>query len=120
MPRRSLPEDSIDKYWSPDLVHANDRHCGLIPSGPTHVFLLSSRSITLHTKESSTVVRSPTLGIPEASFHIDEVEFYNRFSFIKAGLVYASHLTTVSQTYAREITTAEFGCGLEGSPQATR
>src|SRR3954452_22045610 len=54
------------------------------------------------------------LGIPEASFNIDGVEFYNRLSFIKAGLVYASHLTTVSQTYAREITTAEFGCGLEG------
>jgi len=54
------------------------------------------------------------LGIPDACFHIDGVEFYDRLSFIKAGLVYASHLTTVSQTYAREITTTEFGCGLQG------
>ena len=35
-------------------------------------------------------------------------------SFLKGGLVYASHLTTVSATYAREITTRELGCGLEG------
>jgi starch synthase len=35
-------------------------------------------------------------------------------SFLKGGLVYASHLTTVSATYAKEITTHEFGCGLEG------
>ena len=35
-------------------------------------------------------------------------------SFLKGGLIYASHLTTVSATYAREITTPELGCGLEG------
>jgi starch synthase len=35
-------------------------------------------------------------------------------SFLKGGLVYASHLTTVSETYAREITTPELGCGLAG------
>jgi len=35
-------------------------------------------------------------------------------SFLKGGLVYASHLTTVSSTYAREITTSELGCGMEG------
>jgi starch synthase len=56
----------------------------------------------------------PRLGIPAQSFHIDGVEFYDRLSLMKAGLVYASHLTTVSQTYAAEITTPEFGCGLEG------
>jgi starch synthase len=54
------------------------------------------------------------VGVPDACFHIDGVEFYDGFSFIKAGLLYAAHLTTVSQTYAREITTPEFGCGLEG------
>jgi starch synthase len=54
------------------------------------------------------------IGAPESSFHIDGVEFYDKLSFLKGGLVYASHLTTVSSTYAREITTQEFGCGLEG------
>ncbi|MEK5769049.1 glycogen/starch synthase, partial [Acinetobacter schindleri] len=54
------------------------------------------------------------IGAPESSFHIDGLEFYDKLSFLKGGLVYASHLTTVSATYAKEITTAELGCGLEG------
>ena len=54
------------------------------------------------------------IGAPESSFHIDGLEFYDQLSFLKGGLVYASHLTTVSATYAREITTRELGCGLEG------
>ena len=54
------------------------------------------------------------IGAPASSFHIDGLEFYDKLSFLKGGIVYASHLTTVSETYAREITTAELGCGLEG------
>jgi starch synthase len=45
---------------------------------------------------------------------VDRLEFHGRISFLKGGLVYAKALTTVSPTYAREIQTAEFGCGLEG------
>src|SRR5205085_10157708 len=54
------------------------------------------------------------IGAPEQSFRIDGLEFYDKVSFLKAGLIFASHLTTVSETYAREITTPAFGCGLEG------
>jgi glycogen synthase len=54
------------------------------------------------------------IGAPEEAFTINGVEFFNRVSFLKAGLVYATHLTTVSQTYAREITTPALGCGLDG------
>ncbi len=54
------------------------------------------------------------IGAPESSFHVDGLEFYDKVSFLKAGLVYSNHLTTVSATYAREITTPEHGCGLEG------
>jgi starch synthase len=54
------------------------------------------------------------IGAPAESFHIDGLEFYDKLSFLKGGLIYSSHLTTVSETYAREITTPELGCGLEG------
>src|SRR5262249_15744154 len=54
------------------------------------------------------------IGAPEDSFHIDGLEFYNKLSFLKAGLIFASPLTPVSATSAREITTPELGCGLEG------
>src|SRR6202012_147534 len=50
----------------------------------------------------------------ENSFHIDVLEFYDKLSFLKGGIVYASHLTTVSETYAKEITTPELGCGMAG------
>jgi starch synthase len=42
------------------------------------------------------------------------MEFYGKMSFLKAGMAYSSHITTVSATYAQEITTPEFGCGLDG------
>ena len=42
------------------------------------------------------------------------MEFYGKLSFLKAGIVYSSHITTVSETYAQEITMPVFGCGLDG------
>ena len=54
------------------------------------------------------------IGAPANSFQIEGIEFYDKVSFLKGGLVYSDHLTTVSETYASEITTPEFGCGLEG------
>lgn len=103
--------------WSADLVHANDWPCALIPGYLRWVDSNLPSVFTIHNLAYQGVFDRSSLGrlgIPEASFHINGVEFYDRLSFIKAGLVYASHLTTVSQTYAREITTTEFGCGLEG------
>ena len=49
-----------------------------------------------------------------AAFNIHGVEFFGRISFLKAGLNYAAHVTTVSNAYAEEITRPEFGCGLDG------
>jgi starch synthase len=58
--------------------------------------------------------RAGSLGIPDHAFRIDGVEFHGKLSFLKAGLFYASHLTTVSPTCAEKILRPEFGCGLEG------
>jgi starch synthase len=54
------------------------------------------------------------LGVPRRYFHPEGVEFYGQVSFMKAGIVYADVLNTVSETYSREIQTPEFGEGLDG------
>ena len=45
---------------------------------------------------------------------IDGVEFYGQMSMMKAGLLFADRVTTVSPRYSLEIQTQEFGCGLDG------
>jgi starch synthase len=55
------------------------------------------------------------LGLPGDLFHADALEFYGNLNLMKAGLVFAEKLTTVSPTYAREIVESpETGAGLEG------
>ena len=54
------------------------------------------------------------LGLPLQSFGINGVEYFGGLSFLKAGLYYSDHITTVSPTYAREIQTAPLGFGMEG------
>jgi starch synthase len=55
-----------------------------------------------------------SLRLPDDLFTPDGMEFHGQISFLKAGIRYSDRLTTVSPSYAREILTPEFGCGLEG------
>src|ERR1700731_4508983 len=112
-----LAAGTLDKNWAADLVHANDWQSALVPA-----YLPGSGSkiptiLTIHNLAYQGLFAKETLrriGAPADSFHIDGLEFYDKLSFLKGGLNYASHLTTVSETYAKEITTHELGCGLEG------
>jgi starch synthase len=54
------------------------------------------------------------LGLPPQALTIDGVEYYGGVGYLKAGLMLADRITTVSPTYAREILTPEFGMGLDG------
>jgi starch synthase len=112
-----LAAGSLDKNWSADLVHANDWQSALVPAYLSWNALRIPTILTIHNLAYQGLFPKESLrriGAPEDSFHIEGLEFYNKLSFLKGGIVYASHLTTVSETYAREITTPELGCGLEG------
>src|SRR6201994_635030 len=112
-----LAAGTLDKNWAADLVHANDWQAALVPAYLAWRGVQVPSILTIHNLAYQGLFPRESLrriGAPEASFHIDGLEFYDKLSFLKGGLIYASHLTTVSTTYAREITTSEFGCGLEG------
>jgi starch synthase len=112
-----LAAGTLDKNWAADLVHANDWQAALTPAYLTWKGARVPSILTIHNLAYQGLFPKESLrriGAPESSFHINGVEFYDKLSFLKGGLVYASHLTTVSATYAREITTPELGCGLEG------
>jgi len=104
--------------WRPDVVHANDWHAGLVPLLLSHAAMSRPGTVlTIHNLAFQGLFdadRLPRLGLPAGCFTPEGIEFYGRISFLKAGIRYADCLTTVSRTYAQEIRTPEFGCGLDG------
>jgi starch synthase len=102
--------------WVPDLVHANDWHAGLLP------LMVSARKkarpatvFTIHNLAYQGLFEAeqfPRVGVPAELF--SNLEFYGRISYLKGGIHSADALTTVSPTYADEILTTEYGCGLDG------
>ncbi len=117
----------IDPQWSPAVLHAHDWHAALAPAllklwGPAAQRGVSSL-YTVHNLAYQGVFDSfhlRELGLPEEAFRVEGLEFHGRISYMKAGLYYADHITTVSPTYAREIQTAEQGCGLDGLLRSRR
>jgi starch synthase len=106
--------------WQPDIVHVNDWPGGLTPAYMRWDGVDVPTVLTIHNIAYQGLFNADLkqqLGIPEHAFHIDGVEFHGRLSFLKAGIFYATHVTTVSPTYAREITTEAFGAGLHGLMQ---
>src|ERR1700722_15612840 len=112
-----LAAGQVDPDWRADILHANDWPSAMAPAYLAWNKLRVATILTIHNLAYQGLFPRETLrriGAPDAAFAIDSVEFYNEVSFLKSGLVYADHLTTVSATYAREITTPQFGCRLEG------
>jgi starch synthase len=103
--------------WRPDVVHVNDWPGGLTPAymqwdGTDVPTVLTIHNIAYQGNFDAN--QRHFLGIPDSAFNINGVEFHGRVSFLKAGGFYASHVTTVSPTYASEITTETQGAGLHG------
>jgi starch synthase len=107
----------------PDIMHLNDWQSALIPA-----FLIDQSShdpllhrcatvMTIHNMAYQGMFPADVFdltGLGRAAFwHPGQLEFWGDVNFLKAGIVNADMVSTVSPTYAREITTPEFGCGLE-------
>ena len=120
---RAVLEFLRQSEWKPEVIHCNDWQTGLIP-----VYLKTSykgdRALsdiatlyTVHNLAYQGVFAPETLsaiGIDRSLLTPDRLEFYGQVSFMKGGLVFADVLSTVSETYSREIQTGEFGERLEG------
>jgi starch synthase len=102
----------------PNVVHAHDWQAGL-----THAYLHYSdrpRPGTVMTVHNLAYQGQfprewlGAIGLPAESFAIDGVEYYGAIGYLKAGLLFADRITTVSPTYSREIQLPEAGMGLDG------
>jgi starch synthase len=108
--------------WRPDAVHVHDWQVGLVPA----LMLQQQREgwatppptcLTIHNLAYQGTFPAEAFGLtnlPEEFFGIEGAEFYGQLNCLKAGIAFADRITTVSPRYAREITTEEFGCGLDG------
>src|SRR5262249_35543492 len=107
----------LDRNWAADLVHANDWQAALAPAYLAWKGANIPSILTIHNLAYQGIFPRESLrriGAPENSFHIDGLEFYDKLSFLKGGLVYASHLTTVSTTYPQKFTNPHLASRLQG------
>jgi starch synthase len=110
--------------FKPHVIHCHDWQTGLIPAllrGPfrsSSWFSDTSTVFTIHNVGYPGLFpadRLPVTGLPPADFfHPEGLEYYGKISLLKAGIVYANVVTTVSEKYAQEIQTREYGMGMEG------
>lgn len=107
----------------PDVFHVHDWQAALIPVYLRTTYLddpvlrSAATVLTIHNAAYQGKFSPNTtelLLFPWDLFTMDKVEQFDRFDFLKGGVVFSDLLTTVSRKYAEEIQTAEFGEQLEG------
>lgn len=103
--------------WQPDIVHCHDWQAGLTPYYMKVNNSKAKSIITIHNIAFQGIAparKRRALSILPKDFNPEGVEYFGNISTLKAGLMYADKLTTVSPTYAQELMTHEFGMGMEG------
>jgi len=109
--------------WRAELVHVHDWQVALVPA----LMQYDQRTggwgnppatcLTIHNlayQGTFPAAAFALTNLPGEYFTIEGAEFYLQLNCLKAGIAFADTITTVSPRYAREITTEEFGCGLDG------
>jgi starch synthase len=115
-----LARGGLDPFWRAEILHAHDWHVGLAATylrlegdprpAPGSVFTV--HNLAFQGLFPPSLIAE--LGLPPTLFTPAGIEFWGEVSFMKAALIHADRVTTVSPGYAAEIATPAFGCGLDG------
>ena len=104
--------------FRPQVVHAHDWQAALAPAylhyadGPRPGTAITIHNLAFQGHFPASIFAE--LGLPATAMTIDGVEYFGGVGYLKAGLLLADRITTVSPTYAREIMTPAFGMALDG------
>ncbi len=109
--------------FSPDIIHHHEWQTGLIPAYLKSIYrgnpLFSRTAVifTIHNIAYQGLFKKEKFlvtGLPQEMYNPEGIEYWERINLMKAGIVYADSINTVSHKYSEEIQTPEFGYGLEG------
>ncbi len=109
--------------WQPEVLHVHDWQAGL-----TAAFVADEKArggwaspplvcLTIHNLAFQGIfpaAKFALTNLPSGFFQPGGMEYYGGMNCLKAGIAHADVITTVSPRYAREITTEQYGCGLDG------
>jgi starch synthase len=113
-----LAAGDADPQWAPAVVHSHDWHAAMANAYMAeHAASPAGTVFTVHNLAFQGLFPMhdwALLGIGSHLMSPAGLEFHGQLSFMKAGLKFADRITTVSPSYAHEIATPEFGCGLDG------
>ena len=110
---------------APDVIHAHDWQAGLLPVYARRQYRalwagtdgMPPSVFTIHNIAYQGIIDKewvPRLGLGWQDFHVNGLEFWDRLSYLKAGVQFSDALTTVSPTYALEIQRPDYGYGFDG------
>jgi len=109
--------------FKPDIIHIHDWQASFIPvylkaAYASDAFYKNCKILlTIHNLAYQGVFSRedfPKLGLDWSIFNMEGLEFYGKINTLKGGILFSDCINTVSSTYASEILSKEFGCGLEG------
>ena len=120
---RSVLEFTALSGFQPHIVHCHDWQTSLIPAFLKSLYLndpvlKNARSVfTIHNLAYQGVFPKEFMAVSELPmdfFSMKGLEYYDKMNFMKGGIVFSDIVTTVSEKYAQEIQTPEYGYGLDG------
>lgn len=121
---RAVLELALSMQERPRIIHCHDWQAGLIPAclatlhGEDQRFAETATVFTIHNIGYQGLfpgaASMPLTGLDWSLYTPDGLEYYDNINMLKAGIVFSDALTTVSEKYAEEIQTPEYGLGMDG------